>query len=48
VKQTSRSRIIATVVTAFVGAFLALSVASFDPADPPSEAVYPPNDPVRN
>ncbi|HUU89969.1 MAG TPA: DNA translocase FtsK [Phycisphaerae bacterium] len=47
-KQTSRSRIIATVVTAFVGAFLAVSVASFDPADPPSEAVYPPNDPVRN
>jgi len=48
VKQTSRSRIIATVVTAFVAAFLAVSVASFDPADPPSEAVYPPNDPVRN
>jgi len=48
VKHTSRSRIIATVVTAFVGAFLAVSVVSFDPADPPSEAVYPPNDPVRN
>ena len=47
-KQTSRARIIATVATAFVGAFLAVSVASFDPADPPSDAVYPPNDPVRN
>jgi len=48
VKQTSRARIIAAVVTAFVAAFLAVSVASFDPADPPSDAVYPPNDPVRN
>ncbi len=47
-KQASRSRIIAAVVTAFVGAFLAVSIASFDPADPPSDAVYPPNDPVRN
>jgi len=48
VKQTSRARIIATVVTASVGAFLAVSVASFNPADPPSDAVWPPNDPVRN
>ena len=48
VKQASRARIIAAVVTAFVGAFLAVSVASFDPADPPSNAVWPPNDPVRN
>ncbi len=47
-KQTSRARIIAAVVTAFVGAFLAVSVVSFDPADPPSDAVWPPNDPVRN
>ncbi|MCW5777197.1 MAG: DNA translocase FtsK 4TM domain-containing protein, partial [Phycisphaeraceae bacterium] len=28
--------------------FLAASLLSFSPADPPSNAVYPPNDPVRN
>ncbi|HUU11253.1 MAG TPA: DNA translocase FtsK [Phycisphaerae bacterium] len=42
-KPTSRARRIAAVATFFVGLFLAASVASFDPADPPSDALYPPN-----
>ncbi|MEA3368301.1 MAG: DNA translocase FtsK 4TM domain-containing protein, partial [Planctomycetota bacterium] len=45
---TSRARTAAAVLTAVVGLFLAGSLLSFHPADPPSEAVYPPNQPVRN
>ena len=45
---TSRARTGAAVLTAVVGLFLAGSLLSFHPADPPSEAVYPPNQPVRN
>jgi DNA segregation ATPase FtsK/SpoIIIE, S-DNA-T family len=33
---------------AVVALFLAISLASFDPADPPSDHVYPPNATVRN
>ena len=45
---TSRARIAAAVLTAVVGLFLAGSLVSFHPADPPSEAIYPPNVPVQN
>jgi len=48
VSTTSRTRTAAAVLTAVVGLFLAGSLLSFHPADPPSEAVYPPNVPVRN
>jgi len=48
VNTTSRARTAAAVLTAVVGLFLAGSLLSFHPADPPSEAVYPPNQPVRN
>jgi len=48
VKAVSRSRLIAAVVTAGAGLFVAASLASFHPADPPSEALYPPNEPVQN
>ena len=46
--SAGRTRKIAAVLTLFVGLFLAASVLSFHPADPPSGAVYPPNNPVRN
>jgi S-DNA-T family DNA segregation ATPase FtsK/SpoIIIE len=36
------------VIMFFGGLFLAAAVLSFNPADPPSGAVYPPNYPVRN
>jgi len=39
---------ILAVITFFGGLFLAAAVLSFNPADPPSGAVFPPNDPVRN
>ncbi len=45
---TSRARTAAAVLTAVAGLFLAGSLLSFHPADPPSEAVYPPNVPVAN
>ena len=45
---TSRARTAAAVLTAVAGLFLAGILLSFHPADPPSEAVYPPNVPVRN
>jgi S-DNA-T family DNA segregation ATPase FtsK/SpoIIIE len=48
VPSKSRGRKIAAVVTFFFGLFLAASLLSFHPADPPSGAIYPPNDPVRN
>jgi len=41
-------RIIAAVVTVGVGLFLAGSLLSFDPADPPSEARYPANGTIHN
>ena len=47
-KTRSRARTAAAVLTAGAGLFLAGSLLSFHPADPPSEAVYPPNVPVRN
>ncbi|MBL7140090.1 MAG: DNA translocase FtsK [Planctomycetes bacterium] len=47
-KPVSRTRLIAAVVTAGAGLFLAASLVSFHPADPPSEALYPPNAPVQN
>jgi len=48
VKKASRARTAAAVLTAVVAVFLGASLVSFDPADPPSEAVYPPNRPVEN
>ncbi|HUU31565.1 MAG TPA: DNA translocase FtsK 4TM domain-containing protein, partial [Phycisphaerae bacterium] len=44
----SRTRKAAAVITFFLGLFLLVSVLSFDPADPPSHAVYPPNSPPAN
>ena len=41
-------RIIAAVLTVVLGLFLAGSLLSFDPADPPSEARYPANGDVHN
>jgi len=43
VEPASRTRKIAAVITLFGGLFLAASVLSFDPADPPSHAVWPPH-----
>jgi S-DNA-T family DNA segregation ATPase FtsK/SpoIIIE len=34
--------------TFFIGLFLAASILSFHPADPPSDALYPPNDSMHN
>jgi len=48
VNTTSRARTAAAFLTAVAGLFLACSLLSFHPAYPPSEAVYPPNVPVRN
>ena len=42
-EPASRTRKIAAVITLFGGLFLAASVLSFDPADPPSHAVWPPH-----
>ncbi len=47
-KQTSRARTAAAVLTGVVAVFLGASLASFDPADPPCEAVYPPNRAAEN
>jgi len=48
VESFSRTRKAAAVITFFLGLFLLVSVLSFDPADPPSHAVYPPNSPPAN
>ncbi len=39
--------VLAAAITAFA-AFLLVSLASFDPADPPTHLVYPPNAPAHN
>ncbi|MBM4018374.1 MAG: DNA translocase FtsK [Planctomycetes bacterium] len=46
--QVSRTAKIAAVVTLFAGAFVMVAVLSFDPADPPGHAVWPPNENARN
>ena len=48
VEPISRRRKIAAVVTLFVGLFLTATILSFDPADPPCTAAYPPNMPLHN
>jgi len=48
VKAVSRTRLIAAIITAGIGLFVTASLVSFHPADPPSEALYPPNVPVQN
>jgi S-DNA-T family DNA segregation ATPase FtsK/SpoIIIE len=42
VTPISRTRKVAAVLTFFAGLFLAASILSFHPADPPSDAIYPP------
>ena len=42
-EPASRTQKIAAVITLFGGLFLAASVLSFDPADPPSHAIWPPH-----
>jgi len=44
----SRTAKIGAVLTLFVSAFLMVSLLSFDPADPPGSAVYPPSAKVQN
>ena len=47
-ENTSLTRKIAVAISLCLGLFLAASVLTFHPADPPSDAMYPPNVPVRN
>jgi S-DNA-T family DNA segregation ATPase FtsK/SpoIIIE len=44
----SRTAKIGAVLTLFASAFLMVSLLSFDPADPPGYAVYPPNAKAQN
>jgi len=48
VERISLGRKVAAVVTFFAALFLITSVLTFNPADPPSTSVWPPNDPVCN
>jgi len=48
VQPIRRTRKAAAVVTFFLGLFLLASVVSFDPADPPSHAIYPANESPSN
>lgn len=47
-RPLGRGRKIAAVLTLFAAAFVLVSVVTFHPGDPPSTAVYPPNDPPKN
>ncbi len=47
-KPVGRGRKVAAVLTLFAAVFVVVSVVTFDPGDPPSAAVYPPNDPPKN
>ncbi|HET6442512.1 MAG TPA: DNA translocase FtsK [Phycisphaerae bacterium] len=46
--RISLGRKVAAVVTFFAALFLITSILTFNPADPPSTSVWPPNDPVGN
>ena len=47
-KPLSRARKVAAVLTLFAGLFFVTSIATFDPADPPGTAAWPPNVPPHN
>jgi S-DNA-T family DNA segregation ATPase FtsK/SpoIIIE len=46
--KASAAQKVGAIITFFVGLFLAASILSFHPADPPSDALYPPNVPLHN
>ena len=48
IHKSSATRKVLAIATFFVGLFLAASVLSFHPADPPSDALYPPNASLHN
>ena len=46
--KSSAIQKVGSIATFFVGLFLAASILSFHPADPPSDALYPPNASLHN
>jgi len=46
--RASATQKVGAIVTFFVGLFLAASILSFHPADPPSDALYPPSASLHN
>ena len=46
--KSSAIQKVGSITTFFVGLFLAASILSFHPADPPSDALYPPNASLHN
>jgi len=48
VESISRTRKVVAAIMFCLGLALTASILSFDPADPPGHAIYPPNDPPAN